>query len=111
MICVYSDTWNAQNVRCGEEEAPPLTAGHAIVIGWSLGVRVQLGSCRSIEERSEVNFHWSSSFLLSLSRALPGYTRAAKSKLKCFQGFSKEQNESFLSHACKKSGKKVETST
>lgn len=104
MICVYSDTWNAQNVRCGEEEAPPLTAGHAIVIDWSLGVRVQLGSCRSIEERSEVNFHWSSSFLLSLSRALPGYTRAAKSKLK-------SRIKAFSLHACKKSGKKVETST
>nr|XP_043898691.1 uncharacterized protein LOC122780004 isoform X2 [Solea senegalensis] len=40
----------------------PLTAGQTSVIGSSLGVRGQLQSCHSSEERSGVNFHRSSLF-------------------------------------------------
>lgn len=64
--------------------ATPLMAGHASVIGWSLEVGVQSGSCHSSEERSNVNFHRSSPFLPSPSRVLSAYTTAVKSNLNPF---------------------------
>lgn len=90
MICTAGDTKNSQNAReegkGGTLWPRPLMAGHASVIGWSLEVRVQSGSCHSSEERSKVDVHRSSPVLPSPGGVLPDHAVAPESRV----NFSKD---------------------